>query len=71
MMLNQLVNTPIGQGRYQGRLVPDIDGHSDGQLALVRLPINEETRTQLNQSNCLTPKATTTGLWSFNESELR
>jgi hypothetical protein len=68
-MLNQPVNTPIGQGRYQGHLTPN--SNPELHVALVRLPINDETREHLKQTNCLTPRATQSGLWSFSESELK
>lgn len=67
MAINQLVNTPIGKGRCQGTLAV-----SDQQSALsvIRLPINEQTRDHLKKSNCLTPRASKSGLWVFARAEL-
>lgn len=61
MLINQLVNTPIGVGRCQG---------SFDERVLVRLPVNDKTRDHLKQSNCLTPRAKQSGLWVFAKAEL-
>jgi len=72
MIINQLVNTPIGQGRCQGNFIPpEHNTLHEQRVVLVRLPINDQTRQYLRQSNCVTPTATQSGLWVFNESELR
>ena len=70
MMINQLVNTPIGQGRLQGPFTDSIMAPGDREAVLVRLPINEQTREYLKQSNCLTPRATQSGLWVFGVEDL-
>lgn len=68
---NSKVNTPLGQGIVQGPFaVQSADGETIVRGALVRLPINETTRPHLNQSNCLTPRATLNGLWVFREGQL-
>lgn len=66
--LNDLVNTPIGQGRFQG--VMNQAAEAQEAVALVRLNVNAETEPHRKDSNCLTPRAATCGLWTFKESEL-
>ncbi len=61
MRTNAKVNTPFGQGIVQGRW-------ADGGW-LVRLPIDETTKAHLNRS--ITPRAKQSGLWVFEESELK
>ena len=63
---NQLVRTPYGQGRCSGTMK-----NEEQVLYLVRLPINDQTKDHLLDSNCLTPKANFTGLWKFHGSELQ
>ncbi len=71
-MINQMVDTPLGQGRLQGRFaVRDAHGELVTTSMLVRLPIDDITRSHLNQSNCLTPRARLSGLWVFQGSEVR
>jgi len=71
MMTNVKVKTPIGEGMTQGRFTVR-DGQSEAVVTgvLVRLPINDVTRSELNKSNCVTPSAEHSGLWVFSESEL-
>ena len=72
MMINQLVNTPIGQGRCQGNYIPPVvESLPESRIVLVRVSVNDATRLHLLDSNCLTPRAAQSGLWVFNESELR
>ena len=72
MIINQLVNTPIGQGRCQGNFVPpEHNTPLKKRMVLVRLPINDQTRRYLWHSNCITHRAIHSGLWAFNESELQ
>jgi len=59
---NQKVSTPMGDGIVEA-------AYGSGQW-LVRLPINEKTTKALKQSSCLTPRATITGLWIFEEGKL-
>lgn len=72
MIINQSVITPLGKGLVQGAFA--VLGH-DGSLVsngvLVRLPINDVTKAQLKQSNCITPHAVLNGLWVFQASELK
>lgn len=60
MATNQLVTTPIGKGRIQGR-------YSETKW-IVRLPVNEVTKTIIST---LTPRAVFSGLWVFDEKELK
>jgi hypothetical protein len=71
-MTNQLVKTPLGKGIEQGRFVI-LDGHNDLAAVgvLVRLPINDLTRPEMNKSNCMTPHAQSSGLWVFQGSEIK
>jgi hypothetical protein len=61
MLINQLVKTPIGEGRCQGNFDGDV---------LVRLPINEVTSAHKQDSNCITPLAKVSGLWVFSKGDL-
>jgi hypothetical protein len=68
---NTKVKTPIGEGFVQGPFaVETVSGDPVVRGALVRLPVNDITRPHLNQSNCMTPHATISGLWVFQEKEL-
>lgn len=71
-MMNAKVNTPLGKGIEQGRFVI-LDGHSELAAVgvLVRLPINDLTRPQMNKSNCITPHARSSGLWVFQGSQVK
>jgi hypothetical protein len=69
---NQSVITPIGAGVAQGTYaITDASGQPIVKGALVRLQIDDTTRPQLNKSNCITPHAKLSGLWVFQESELK
>lgn len=68
---NMKIKTPLGEGTMQAPFaVKDAAGNDVVRGALVRLPINDATRPHLNKSNCITPHATLSGLWVFQESEL-
>ncbi len=70
---NQKVDTPLGEGFVQGQfavLDPETNALISSGIA-VRLPVNEVTRPHLNNSNCLTSRATMSGVWVFQESELK
>jgi hypothetical protein len=68
---NAKVTTPLGDGISQGHyLMVDINEATNTKMVLVRLIINEKTRTELNKSNCLTPRAVLNGLWVFSENEV-
>lgn len=65
--INQRVNTPIGEGLYQGvyrAVMSAIEKH------LVRLPVNEQIAPHLHDENCVTPRATHQALFTFDPSEL-
>jgi len=69
--VNQKVSTPLGEGVVQAPFAIQSDqGENIVRGALVRLPINESTRAHLNKTNCLTPHATLSGLWVFQEKDL-
>lgn len=69
---NQKVTTPLGVGVVQAPFaVLAANGEHVVSGFAVRLPVNDETRPHLNKSNCLTPHAEATGLWVFQESELK
>lgn len=57
------LTTPLGAGTFQG-------WYADGR-ALVRLPINDLTEKHLKADNCLTPRASKSGLWLFDKSEVK
>jgi len=72
MLINQKINTPIGDGITQGQFgIKDANGEEIVSGVMVRLPINETTRSSLTKSNCITPRAIRSGLWVFQESELQ
>lgn len=64
--VNSKVRTPLGEGVVQGKF----DTATMADAYLVRLPINDQTRSMLQQSNCMTPGAIFSGLWVFPESDL-
>ncbi len=61
MRTNAIVKTPLGRGIVQGRW--------SATEWLVRLPIDDLTKTVLGVS--ITPRAKHSGLWVFEESELK
>jgi hypothetical protein len=71
--INQKVNTPLGEGYVQGQFVV-LDTQTDALVSTgiaVRLPVNEVTLPHLKDSSCLTSHATLSGVWVFQESELK
>jgi len=71
--INQKVNTPLGEGYVQGQFAV-VDPETEALISkgiAVRLPVNDMTRPHLNNSNCLTSRATLSGVWVFQESELK
>lgn len=70
--VNSKVTTPLGEGVVQGAYaVTDAQDEPIIKGAAVRLPVNEETRKHLNKSNCLTPHAMLSGVWVFQEGDLK
>lgn len=70
--VNQKVKTPLGEGIVQGAFA--VEGKSGEGIitgVAVRLPVNDLTRDCLGQSNCMTPRAMLSGVWVFDESELK
>jgi len=68
---NTKVSTPLGEGMVQAPFaIKSAQGDDIVRGLLVRLPINDATRVHLNKSNCITPHATLSGLWVFQEKEL-
>lgn len=70
-IFNQTIQTPIGQGVGQSPLLRQVEEAPDEIVLLVRLPINEQTKSHLHDSNCLTPKAVHSGLWFFQKGEVK
>lgn len=66
-LFNCSIKTPIGEGVVQSRfrVIGDVSQY------LVRLPVNELTSAHLKDSNCLTPRASKSGLWVFSQEELK
>ena len=68
---NQAVKTPLGAGTV---LAPFAVVGETGDVVTsggaVRLPVEEGTSKALKKSNCLTPTATLSGLWVFQEGEI-
>lgn len=72
MSFNQPVNTPLGRGVTQGAFMAT--GGQNELVAhgiIVRLAINDVTKPTMNQSNCLTPHATLSGLWVFGQGDVQ
>ena len=66
-LMKQKVTTPIGEGVYQGAYRAVL---GTGEKCLVRLPVNQETVTHLQDENCLTPRAHISALFSFEPGQL-
>lgn len=65
-MVGQKVDTPLGRGIVQGRYaLTDGNGAVVEVRQLVRIVINDETVQHLSDGNCLTPKATSSALFTF------
>ena len=62
MKLSIRLQTPLGIGTYQGTM---------DSRALVRLPVNPTTEPHLRDANCLTKRATASGLWLFSNDEIK
>ena len=56
-----------GRDLFQGMMRQE---EKQETLVLVRLNLDETTIQHLRDSNCLTPRATACGLWTFDASEL-
>lgn len=67
--LHQKVRTPLGEGTSQGAYEIK-QGAERVRGMLVRLPVNDVTRPHLGSANCLTPRATRTALFTFQEGDL-
>ena len=69
---NKSVVTPLGDGVVDGFFgVLDAQGEIVVTGICVRLPVNDQTRPELHKSYCMTPHAVQSGVWIFEESELR
>jgi len=69
---NQFVQTPLGEGRSFGLFqLKDAKQEGIGERVLVRLPVNDMTRPHLKASNCLTPNANHSALFTFDMEEVR
>ena len=68
---NQMVETPLGAGTV---LAPFAVVSETGEVVTkgvaVRLSVDDVTSKALKKSNCLTPTATLSGLWVFQEGEI-
>lgn len=70
IITNTKVKTPLGEGVSQGPFEIR-QGEESVRGVLVRLPVNDVTRVYLNQSHCLTPRASASALFAFREAELQ
>lgn len=71
--INQKVQTPLGEGVVQGAFAI-LEAQTEEPISrgiAVRLPVNDVTRPHLNQPNCMTSHATVSGVWVFQESEIK
>ena len=69
---NSKVKTPVGDGIVQGGFaVKDTQGDQVAAAVLVRVPVNDTTRAQLNKSHCLTPHASQSALFVFTRGDLQ
>lgn len=70
--MNETVQTPFGKGRRMGRFAVESQDKTPVVVGvMVQLPINDTTSAHVKDSNCLTPYAQFSGMWVFQESELK
>jgi hypothetical protein len=69
-MNNARLQTPIGTGTFQGWM-PVLQNGVQVNKAMVRLPIDKTTEPHRKDANCLTKGATASGLWLFEQSEIK
>jgi len=68
---NQMVQTPLGEGRAFGLFhLKDAGQESIGQRVVVRLPVNDVTRPHLKEESCLTQKAEHSAVFIFDIEEV-
>lgn len=66
---NTKVRTPLGEGVVQGGYVVK-QAENAIRAVLVRIPLSDEVRRRMNDSNCMTPHANSSALFVFREGEL-
>jgi hypothetical protein len=64
------LHTPLGIGTFQGFMPVLVNGVTVNKM-LIRLPINATTEPHRRDANCLTKGANATGLWIFEQTEVR
>jgi hypothetical protein len=64
------LQTPLGVGTFQGWM-PVLTNGVKINKALIRLPINATTEPHRKDTNCLTKGANGSGLWLFDQSEVK
>jgi len=69
-LFNNSVATPIGKGVAFGRFAVRGQQELITQGVLVRLVVDDQVRKQLSSSKCLTPRASHSAVFVFDESEL-
>ena len=68
--INTRLQTPLGIGTFDGWMLAEQGGVKVRKL-LVRLPIDKTTEPHRNDSNCLTRRAVSVGLWIFGQDEVK
>ena len=70
--INQTVQTPLGVGHFMANYaVLDGNGVPVGKGRMVQVKLTDANRRHIKDSNCLTPLATSTALFVFQDNELR
>jgi hypothetical protein len=64
------LQTPLGVGTFQGWMPVLVNGVQVNK-AMIRLPINQTTEPHRKDANCLTKRASASGLWLFEQSEVK
>lgn len=68
---NRKVVTPLGKGVAFGIFrLKDASQESIGERVVVRLNVDDVTRPHLGASHCLTPRATSSAVFTFEASEV-
>lgn len=70
--INQTVQTPLGVGQFMANYaVLDGNGVPVVKGRMVQVKLTDTTRCHIKDSNCLTPLATSTALFVFQDDELQ
>lgn len=70
--INQAVHTPLGPGQFMANYAV-LDGHGVPVVKgrMVQVKLTDANRSYVKDSNCLTPLATSTALFVFQDDDLK